>query len=256
MISEPTNATPRIQHSPIVIGLLVTAALLGCGLFAALGTWQLQRRNWKLDLIQRVDARVHQPPVSAPARQDWPAFAVDNWDYRRVSVTGRYLPGQQTLVRALTITGSGFWVMTPLRLADGGLVLINRGFVAVEHPQQSAAMIAPSGDISLTGLLRRTEPSGLWPRVNDPRTDRWFSRDVTAIAAARALDPIAPYFVDADATLSASGGPVGGLTVIVFANNHLGYALTWFALAAMIACAVIYLACDQLVQSVPRRKNG
>ena len=71
-------------------------------------------------------------------------------------------------------------------------------------------------------------------RHNDPVDGRWYSRDVTAIAAANDIDNVAPYFIDADA--SAKGGfPVGGLTVIAFPNNHLVYALTWFSLAAMLA---------------------
>ena len=85
----------------------------------------------------------------------------------------------------------------------------------------------------MTGLLRITEPDGAFLRSNDPAANRWYSRDVAAIAKARDLGLTAPYFVDADATPNPGGYPVGGLTVVRFPDNHLVYALTWFVLCAL-----------------------
>ncbi|HVX81743.1 MAG TPA: SURF1 family cytochrome oxidase biogenesis protein, partial [Devosiaceae bacterium] len=98
-----------------------------------------------------------------------------------------------------------------------------------------------AGETQVTGLLRISEPGGGFLRANDPAADRWYSRDVAAIARARGLGTVAPYFVDADATPNAGGLPVGGLTVIRFPNNHLLYALTWFALAALLLAATAYI---------------
>ena len=73
-------------------------------------------------------------------------------------------------------------------------------------------------------------------RANDPAANRWCSRDVAAIAQAQGLEltaAVAPYFVDAEAAPTRDTFPVGGLTVVRFTNNHLVYAVTWFALAAM-----------------------
>ena len=81
--------------------------------------------------------------------------------------------------------------------------------------------------------MRASEPGGAFLRSNDPAADRWFSRDVAAIARARALGPIVPFFIDADSTPNPGGFPIGGLTVIAFRNNHLSYAVTWFALALL-----------------------
>ncbi len=219
---------------------VVFAALLFAGL-AALGTWQVERRAWKLDLIARVDRRVHAAPVDAPGTDVVPTAAND--EYRHVRVTGHYLPGRDTLVQASTELGAGFWVLTPLQRDDGSVVLINRGFVPPEAsaPAQRAAS-EPAGDVTVTGLLRLTEPKGGFLRHNDPAADRWFSRDVEAIAKARGLTRVAPYFVDADAGAAPRdapvAGPVGGLTVISFPNNHLVYALTWYGLALMVVGAV------------------
>ncbi|MFC7554551.1 SURF1 family cytochrome oxidase biogenesis protein [Pseudoroseomonas wenyumeiae] len=82
-------------------------------------------------------------------------------------------------------------------------------------------------------------------RSNDPAADRWHSRDVEAIAAARGLRDVAPFFLDADATPNPGGLPVGGLTVVSFPNSHLVYALTWYALALMLAGASAYLAREE-----------
>jgi surfeit locus 1 family protein len=97
----------------------------------------------------------------------------------------------------------------------------------------------------LSGLLRISEPGGGFLRDNDPLHNRWFSRDVGAIAAAHGLYNVAPYFVDADRAQDPAGAPdhpVGGLTVISFHNTHLVYAFTWYALALMVAGAWWWVA--------------
>ncbi len=91
-----------------------------------------------------------------------------------------------------------------------------------------------------------SEPKGGFLRSNDPAADRWYSRDVAAISAARGLTDTAPYFIDADATANPGGLPVGGLTVIAFRNTHLVYALTWFALALMLTVFTIRVAREEL----------
>ena len=85
-----------------------------------------------------------------------------------------------------------------------------------------------------------TEPKGAFLRSNNPAEDRWYSRDVAAIAKARGLSSVAPYFIDADASPNPGGLPVGGLTVISFPNTHLIYAITWFALAGLVAIGMVY----------------
>lgn len=216
-------------------------ALLLFATFVALGSWQLQRRVWKLDLIERVNQRVAAPAVPAPAPADWPNVSTARDEYRHVQLTGRFIAGSDTRVQAVTKIGAGFWLLSALQQADGSVVLVNRGFVP---PQSKAVSSASDAPVSITGLLRLTEPGGGFLRKNDPAGERWFSRDVAAIAEARGLRRIAPYFVDADAAGESAGPdqPVGGLTVIAFANSHLVYALTWFTLALMVAGAAIGLA--------------
>jgi surfeit locus 1 family protein len=241
--------------------------------FIALGVWQLERLAWKQDLIERVESRVRAPAVAPPETLTWTSFAAQpeakRYEYLRIEVTGRYLSGVDTRVQAVTAIGAGYWLLTPLQRADGSIVLINRGFVAPEWTPSAVRDAAATPEVRVAGLLRLSEPSGAFLRSNAPADGRWYSRDVQAIAAARGLQRVAPYFIDADfidadaadgagsrrvgstGVGSAEAGsagyvddrsgvlaPVAGLTVVRFRNHHLQYALTWFALALMVVAAV------------------
>lgn len=209
---------------------IAAAALLLAAGFAALGAWQLERRAWKHALIAQVGARVHAPPVAAPGPADWPGIG-PGAAYLRVRATGRFHHPQETLVQAVTEQGGGFWVLTPLETPDF-TVLVNRGFVPPER-RDPAGRPAPEGPAEVVGLLRVSEPGGAFLRANAPAEGRWYSRDVAAIAAARGLSGVAPYFIDAEAGPDRGSYPVGGLTVIRFNDNHLVYALTWFGMAGL-----------------------
>jgi surfeit locus 1 family protein len=220
--------------------LPIALAVLGIAALTALGVWQLERRTWKLALIDRVEQRLHAAPAPLPAPSSWPAITASSDEYRRVTVTGHFVQEREALVAAVTDYGRGFWVLTPLQMADGSTVLVNRGFVPPERLEASTRPEEnPRQTVSVTGLLRITEPKGAFLHTNDPATDRWYSRDVAEIAAARGLSQVAPFFIDADATPNPGGYPIGGLTVVRFPNNHLIYALTWFAMAFMLAAALL-----------------
>lgn len=215
---------------------LTVPSLIVFVILMALGIWQVERRAWKLALIDRVEQRVHAPAQPILSRDSWPAITAANDEYRHVSVSGRFLHDRETLIQAVTEEGPGYWVLTPLKRDDGTAILINRGFVPSERREASTRRDGnPDGQVEITGLLRITEPKGGFLRDNVPQHNRWYSRDVAAIAVARGLQNVAPFFVDADAGSQSAGGPIGGLTVIRFPNNHLIYALTWFALAFMLA---------------------
>lgn len=244
------DSTAAPGRGPRPAGALAALALCAAFLFVgflALGTWQVERRVWKLDLIARVEQRVHATPTPAPGQAQWPQINATADEYRHVTLSGSYLHDKETLVQASTVQGTGFWVLTPLQLADGSLVLVNRGFVPPEARERAARRDAePQGNTTVTGLLRLTEPDGGFLRRNDATDGRWYSRDVQAIAASRGLAQVAPYFVDADTqpsdTVSATALPVAGLTVINFHNSHLVYALTWYTLALMVAGASWFVA--------------
>jgi surfeit locus 1 family protein len=229
-----------------VLFVIAVAVLSGVAGLLELGTWQLHRRAWKTELIERVDLRLHTAPVAAPGPSAWQTINAGADEYRRVIVSGYFLNQRETLVQAATEFGGGFWVLTPLRTPGGFTVLVNRGFVPPEKRDpgtRTDGLIA--GEVVVAGLVRMTEPKGGFLRSNDPGVDRWYSRDIQAIADARGLTMVAPYFIDADANLGTGALPVGGLTNVTFRNNHLIYAATWYILATMLAIAGLHVVRDE-----------
>lgn len=225
----------------IAVTSLLVAAI---ALFVALGLWQVRRLAWKEALIARVDAALQAPALDGEGlarvlAKDGPG----GLEYRHARLEGRYQPEGTALVFTATDLGSGYWVLTPLRLAGRGLIYVNRGFVPVGRSLASVRATTPLAPVTVTGLIRLTEPGGTWLRRNNPGHERWYSRDVAAIAASHGLAAESRLFVDAQAENppAGPGAPVPGLTQLVFPNSHRAYALTWFALALMCAGGLIVL---------------
>ena len=266
-MNGPDVAPMRRRSSTLRISMAVIAVLMFAGFFA-LGTWQIIRLQWKLDLIARVEQRVHAAAVAAPRAAEWPQVAAESHEYRRVTLPGVYLPQLATKALASTERGAGYWLMTPLCTADG-IVMINRGFlpagdggwkaepgVRADNGVQACAAAHAAGApvVAVTGLLRLSERSGSVLRKNEPERNFWYSRDLSAIAAARGLPAVAPFFIDVDAqgeapaVVGQAPAPVGGMTVVSFPNNHLVYAITWYGLALMVACAAVWVVRDHRKQ--------
>lgn len=229
----------RDARSPwaFVLGAALALAFAG---FVALGVWQLQRMAWKQALIARVDARVQAEPAPPPARDAWAGVDDARDGYRRVALDGRFIAVPEVRAQAVTALGAGHWWMAALRTKGGDIVLVNRGFV----PRDAEPAPLPTGPVRVIGLLRMTEPVGGFLRRNDPAAERWYSRDVAAIARARGLPAgeVAPYFVDAfavsgPAITADAPWPRAGMTVVRFRDPHLSYALTWFGMALLTAFA-------------------
>lgn len=221
----------------IVAGVCALAVL---GVLVSLGIWQLQRLSWKEGLIAQIDARSHAAPVAIPPEASWPALKPEDYEYRRVTLTGRFEHDKEALVFRAAGPGDilaqpGYLVVTPLRLADGAHVLVTRGFVP-EASRDPATRAAGQimGDVTLTGLMRAPEPRNWFTPPDDPAKNSWFTRDTAEIVQYFRLERAAPFSVDADATPVPGGLPRGGVTVVEIRNDHLSYALTWFGLAATL----------------------
>lgn len=259
---DSQEQAPRLRSFPLR-KLLAVCAAVAVLLLLALGTWQMFRLQWKLDLMEKVDTRVHATPVAVPEPAQWAQVNAASDEYRHVTLTGAYLPEYTTRVQATTDLGSGYWLLTPLCTRSGYIVIVNRGYIGQQAAKRLPAPAATSAgkavcdtvagraSVTVSGLLRMPETGRAFLRHNDPANHRWYARDVAAIARARGFDPsmVAPFFVDTDkgqepAAEDEALRPVGGLTVISFTNNHLVYALTWYALAVMAAGAFIWVARD------------
>lgn len=244
MMVDTTGARER-SRSTFMKAVLALAGIALFFAFISLGTWQVQRRAWKLDLIERVNERVHSQPVPVPTQPMWPTVKPETHEYLAVQAQGQWMEGRSVLTQAVTELGAGFWLLTPLQQADGTQLLVNRGYVPAEQRKAWAERIAQAspdagGEVTtVVGLLRLSEPKGGFMRENAPEQDRWHSRDVQAIAQAKGLTQAAPFFVDqgVPGQVVPATWPRPGLTVIHFTNTHAVYALTWYGLALMVLLA-------------------
>jgi surfeit locus 1 family protein len=233
----------RSQLLPAAVTALVTL------LCVALGIWQLERLEWKTNLIAERQAAVRAAPIPLPKTLD----EARRLEFHPVIAEGVFLNDKEIFLGATAPGGGspGFQVLTPLRLTDGRIVFVNRGFIpsTLKNPEKRSAGQLP-GPVRVTGLLRlpHGRPGWLVPD-NRPDLNYWFWVDPPAMAAATGLSDVAPFYIDADATPNPGGWPKGGITPIDLPNDHLQYAITWFALAA--AAVVVYLVWRR--QNVPAR---
>lgn len=235
-----TTARKGIRPAAVVV-IMMTVILTG--LLLALGTWQVKRLSWKLDLIQQVEERAHAAPVDAPSPSQWASLTNPaEYEYRRVRLAGIFRHQDEVQVYTVSDLGPGYWVLTPLQRDDGSLVIVNRGFVPSDKRDPSTRLEGElPARVEIVGLMRAPETGGLFLRTNDPQNNRWYSRNIAQIADAKSLGTVAPFYVDADETPNPGGLPIGGKTMLVFPNNHLSYAITWYVLAAMTVAAGWYV---------------
>ncbi len=239
-------------HALLIPGLF---ALAGFAVLLSLGFWQLERRVWKEELIARAETRSRAPVTPLSAESDWSKINAARDEYRRVTVSGSFRHEREALVFTVLsepkgrFAGPGYWVLTPLETAGGAIVIVNRGFVPDDRREVATRREgAIAGPVMVTGLLRMPEPAFWFTPKNEPTRGAWYRRDPAEIAAAFGLARVAPVLIDADATPNPGGLPQGGETLLVFPNNHLGYALTWFGLAAALAGVFSVFAWQQLSQ--------
>lgn len=234
---SPLSAGPARSRFPwitVVLGLVVLGILL------ALGTWQVERLRWKEALLASIDQRMSAPPASLAEMEERYRMGRDV-DYMPVTVTGRFNHAGERHFLATWEGKSGFFVYAPLELADGRIVLVNRGFVPYDLKDSSRRLAGlVEGEVTVTGLARNPlagKPSWVIPD-NDPTGNIFFWKDRDEMARSAGLRSgveIVPFFIDADATPNPGGWPVGGVTLINLPNSHLQYAVTWYGLAAALA---------------------
>lgn len=235
-------------------GLLLPGllTLVGVIVLVWLGVWQVQRLHWKEALIARITERTHEAPVALPPEPEWVTWSADHGEYRPVWAEGILLHERSVFVHGNAELGSrqsrmGYFVLTPLQLANGASVIVNRGFVPIEN--RTDVNLAPDTDtVSVEGLLRAPQSRNWFIPDDNPERGDWFTRDPQAIADAYGWKRVAPFLIDAfDAqrgvdnqphrpspSASPPTWPRGGLTVVTFPNNHLDYAATWFGLAFVL----------------------
>jgi surfeit locus 1 family protein len=210
---------------------------LGILLLLALGTWQLFRLAEKNAINAFRAERAAATAVPLPARVD----DVGAWEFRRVAVTGTFDHAHELRVNARSQRGNtGYDIVTPLRRADGPPVLINRGWVPYSRKDASTRGEGQvAGVVTVEGILRTEPRKGYFMPANNAERNEWFWFDLAAMRGAAGVPDAAPFYIEAGRAPNPGNFPVGGQTIIELRNDHLQYALTWYALA--IALAVIYV---------------
>ncbi|XP_006863892.1 PREDICTED: surfeit locus protein 1 [Chrysochloris asiatica] len=211
-----------------------------------LGTWQVQRRKWKLKLIAELESRVMAEPVPLPADP----VELNSLEYRPVKVRGRFDHSKELYMMPRTMVDpareareagrisssaeSGAYVITPFHCSElGTTILVNRGFVPrrkVNPDTRQKGQIKE--EVDLVGMVRLTEPRKPFVPKNNPERNHWYYRDLEAMASVTGSEPI---FIDADFKSTVPGGPIGGQTRVTLRNDHLQYIITWYGLCAATA---------------------
>ncbi|WP_245515158.1 SURF1 family protein [Jiella endophytica] len=235
-------------EQPTSRGRFLTAlgfCLLGIAILFGLGTWQVERLFWKEGLLAEIDQRTHQAPVGIDALRK--RFAAgEPVEYAPVTVTGRFLNDDERYFLSTNEGQAGWNVYTPLVLAGGDVVFVNRGFVPYELRDPARRRAGqPEAEVTVTGLARvppREKPSYFTPD-NAPKKDEFYWQDLSAMAEGVAIPEggaLVPFFVDAGPGKAEGGWPVGGVTVVSLPNDHLQYAVTWYGLC-LVLCVMTVL---------------
>lgn len=222
------------------LGLLFPA-LLAFIVLIGLGTWQVERKVWKEALIAALTERLAAAPDTLPAPAAWRNLDAASDEYRRVKFTALFDHAAEALIYGAAsafrpdVSGPGYWVFTPARLTDGSLVMVNRGFVPEDRKESTSRSAGQvSGPVEIVGALRWPDTRHWFTPQDDAAHNLWFNRDPHAIAAAKGLGAVAPFFVEMEAPVPPGGLPRPGKIVVNLPDNHLQYAITWYGLAAAL----------------------
>jgi surfeit locus 1 family protein len=211
----------------------------GVLILLALGVWQVQRLHWKEGLIAQRDAAVAAAPIAPPRT----LAEAKGFEFHHVAAEGTFDNDKELFLAASSDSGeSGYQVVTPLKLDDGRVMFVNRGFIPLELKDKARRAAGElSGPQRVVGLLRippAEKPSFFLPD-NRPDLNLWFWVDLPAMARQDGIADPVPFYIDADATPNPGGWPKGAITRLDLPNDHLQYAITWFSLA--VALVVIYV---------------
>jgi len=241
-----TSATPRLKP-PLGFGIFILVTVIA---LVSLGVWQLQRRVEKHALIAALTERLAAAPGALPQPSQWNELTPANDEFRRVRFEATYLPVPDAMVYSsgsavrADVSGPGTWAFLPARLASGETVVVNAGFVPnlmQDRAGQDRAVKPLHGDtaVMLTGYLRFPEKAGLLMPREDLAKRLWFTRDHLAMAAALGWGPVAPFYIDLETPMPASGFPKPGALEVHLKDDHMQYAITWFGLAAAVLIAFV-----------------
>jgi cytochrome oxidase assembly protein ShyY1 len=210
-------------------------ALAGFLVLIGLGTWQIERKAWKENLIAALDARLSAAPVALPPRSEWASMMAENSEFTRVRLRIEFCSGPDALVYASgsalrdDVKSPGWFVFTPACLPDGSKVVINRGYTP--RPGYPAS----SGAQEIVGSLRWPEEPSWFVADHDASGKTWYVRDQRRMARVLGWGSVAPFYIEQESPVPPGGLPHPSPLKPRLRNVHLQYAITWYGLAAVLA---------------------
>jgi cytochrome oxidase assembly protein ShyY1 len=245
MTTSPTTQIPVRKRS--AFGLAVITLIM-VSVLTSLGIWQLRRKDEKHALIAALTERLAAAPEALVPSSEWKTFNPARDEFRRVTLTATFDAKPDAMVYSSgsavreDVSGPGTWAFLPARLSDGSVVVINAGFVQntmQDRAQQDRAVarLIDGAPLKLTGYLRFPEQPGSFTPQADVAKRLWFSRDHVAMAQALGWGSVAPFYIDLEAPVPASGVPKPGPLTVHLKDDHMQYAITWFGLALVVAAA-------------------
>ena len=221
------------------IPLLTLFFLPALAALIALGVWQLDRLQWKLGLIEEMTRNMSAAPIPVDRTL---AMKASDAQYRHVSLTGRFDNSKEAYVYTTARDGAPVYhVVTPFILDDERVFLVDRGLIPLPLRDPATRQAGElEGERSIGGIWRTPDAPGPFTPAPDLAHRTWYSRDLKSIAKADGIASAAPVIIEADAAPNPGGWPKGGQTIVDLPNDHLQYAVTWFALAAGLM--FVYLA--------------
>ncbi len=230
-----------IRRFPFFTG----ACLVTFFILLGLGTWQVQRLQWKNAIIADLEARLALPAEAIVLEEE-----SEQPKFTKVSVSGQFLHMQEILLQGKYFRRKqGYHVVTPLLVDRNRVVLVNRGWIPQEKKEQEdRADTLVTGEVGIEGMLRESAPHFWFMPANMPEKNFWFTRDIAEIAAhvqTQLPDKrVYPVFVQAmlkeGEELSALPYPLEAR--ILLRNDHLQYAITWYALALTVLVMYVFFA--------------
>ncbi len=206
----------------------------------SLGSWQLQRLQWKNDIISNFEARSAAEAIAVPEAN----AELDVLEFSSLALEGEYLHDKETFLTGRTYEGNaGFHVVTPFLLDDGRTILINRGWVSEDYRDPAKRAFSQiDGKTSVAGILRRPGVRGYFVPENEPENGFWFTLVPRQINQHLDLGDAAieQFYADAVRTSDIVTLPIAAKTKLNLRNAHLSYAMTWYGIA--IALVGVYLA--------------
>lgn len=259
---ESTSANPAVPQYKTKQYSFFSPTMVLLGIMPiftfALGTWQVERLKWKVNLIDELQEKLSREPLVLPRRIN--TAAVADFTYRKVLMKGKWDHAHAILLGPRVHEGeNGYHLVEPLVRTDGTTVIVDRGFISKDFAENKT-YLQEDGEVQVLGMLRTGHKRNYFTPDNHPDEGKWYWADIDAMAQYAGGDAagVQPVYVEevfeghgGEATWRvAHGVPLGRPPTVDVRNSHASYVVTWYSLSVFTTVMFIRLLLKQ------RRQRG